>query len=1303
MIRPLGKGIRQLGLLLLVSIALLVLAAQYFLAHISDYHSQIESSLSRTLGTPVSIGEIKGKWRGFGPELELHDIQLLDEAGNSRLRLTKVRTYLHLLDSLLAGRLMPREITLHDLTLLIKRRADRSIIVAGLEGDDGSSSASGVSLFGMPFRVHVVNAELHFEDELHTFGNKRLSGIDLKIDGAAEHFHVSASVSPKYGDLQISANLKGDPTIPGGWSGETYASGKRVDFVRLLGNLLPWNMKVQSGVGELEVWSHWRQGLATDVRGNLKIQNAAVVANSNPFSLDLFEGQFGWSRNASRWRLDLDQLKLQRNGLPLQGLRNASILFHELDAGYQLSGKINSLEIMDLTQLSRLSPFSQIDQENPSSPLPSETLDWISQLSPSGQVKELSVSITDADGLIDWNLFAQFDDFNCKKQGKIPALSNISGSISASSQGGRLLLDSSAVEMEFETLFREKIALDQLTGELNWEFSPQGEIVITANQLLLKNRDFTTQSRFRLELPGDGSSPFLDLQSDFQDVDGSQTPHYVPMGIMQPQTVAWLDQAIIAGRIPQGTALLRGPLKDFPFHITHTGRFEALFDVKDVTVSYLSEWPQVHQLDGEVRFLGNGLEINSSKGLIYDSNIQQARVTIAGLKPFSDINIHGKTTGPLNNGLRLFRETPLRKTFGRAFKGITAKGRAEVELELVVPHDKVHYQLDGAITLIDSSMLLKEWNLKLEETQGTLTFDLNGVYADNIKTHALGNPLQIATSPSDTHQGYIQVKATGPIGMNTLARHFADMDASKLIGSSIWQLNLELPPLNAGPELPLYIQATSDLKGMEIQFPAPIGKQRQDEISFRLDTQLIAARPDTLEIHYGNIAQLLLKLQSTSNEQGESTTEIQAGEVALGDIALSGQPLPETGLRINAQLEQLKLSPWLELINDSSGTGNTPKLAHLHANIDHLELNGSQLESLSLTINSDPEWWRGMIRSQQLGGTFSYPKMPQTGTAEAHLDFIKLTLQASEEKPKPASTPKPKNFGIDPRTLPPIRLVADHLMINEGDFGTLTITADQVPQGLSITRIAIGKEAQQLSGTGSWLISPEQAARTALNLSLKSDSLGDLLTDLKLVENLQQAPATISGEYSWSGNPVDVSAINLEGDTRLMISQGKVPKIEPGLGRLFGLLNISTLQRRLSLDFSDLFDKGFSFDKIEGNVQFAQGKALTDDLIIDGPAARIEISGAADLTDATLDHQVLVSGKLSSTLPLAGTLTGGPAVGAALLIAQQLIGDQMDKISAVKYSISGPWDEPEILNDTDSNSNEDENRGRSSADDFEDF
>jgi uncharacterized protein YhdP len=202
--------------------------------------------------------------------------------------------------------------------------------------------------------------------------------------------------------------------------------------------------------------------------------------------------------------------------------------------------------------------------------------------------------------------------------------------------------------------------------------------------------------------------------------------------------------------------------------------------------------------------------------------------------------------------------------------------------------------------------------------------------------------------------------------------------------------------------------------------------------------------------------------------------------------------------------------------------------------------------------------------------------------------------------------------------------------------------------------------------------------RTNLKLDMQTDSLGKLLNTLGFDPKLKQAPATISANLSWSGNPRHFNKTDVTGQLDLSIGEGRLLKVNPGLGRILGLLNVSALTRRLTMDFSDTFKKGFSFDKAEGAFNLDRGDAYTNDFMIEGPAGTIEITGRTGLVSQDFDQLVTINPAISTTIPVAGALAGGPAVGVALVVAQKIFGKAVDKVSTSKYTVTGSWDNPRI-------------------------
>ena len=103
-----------------------------------------------------------------------------------------------------------------------------------------------------------------------------------------------------------------------------------------------------------------------------------------------------------------------------------------------------------------------------------------------------------------------------------------------------------------------------------------------------------------------------------------------------------------------------------------------------------------------------------------------------------------------------------------------------------------------------------------------------------------------------------------------------------------------------------------------------------------------------------------------------------------------------------------------------------------------------------------------------------------------------------------------------------------------------------------------------------------------------------------------------------------------------------------------------------------------SFDEISGTFTISDGQAYTNNLTMDAPSSQVEVSGRIGLTDEDYDQHVRVIPNLSSTLPVAGALAGGPGLAVVMLITHQLLQKPIDKLTEFEYRVSGPWKSPEI-------------------------
>ncbi|KAB8318523.1 hypothetical protein SD81_015550, partial [Tolypothrix campylonemoides VB511288] len=195
---------------------------------------------------------------------------------------------------------------------------------------------------------------------------------------------------------------------------------------------------------------------------------------------------------------------------------------------------------------------------------------------------------------------------------------------------------------------------------------------------------------------------------------------------------------------------------------------------------------------------------------------------------------------------------------------------------------------------------------------------------------------------------------------------------------------------------------------------------------------------------------------------------------------------------------------------------------------------------------------------------------------------------------------------------------------------------------------------------------------------IASEDFGALLAGLGAGGRVDGGRGTAQLDASWPGSPAAFSVPALDGRLTLDVRDGRLLELEPGAGRVLGLLSVAELPRRLTLDFRDFFAKGFAFNRIGGAVAFDGGRARSDALAIDGPSASIAIGGTADLRAQSFDQTIEVRPKAGGLLTVAGALAGGP-VGAAIgAAANAVLQKPIGAMAARTYRVTGPWKAPRV-------------------------
>jgi len=218
------------------------------------------------------------------------------------------------------------------------------------------------------------------------------------------------------------------------------------------------------------------------------------------------------------------------------------------------------------------------------------------------------------------------------------------------------------------------------------------------------------------------------------------------------------------------------------------------------------------------------------------------------------------------------------------------------------------------------------------------------------------------------------------------------------------------------------------------------------------------------------------------------------------------------------------------------------------------------------------------------------------------------------------------------------------------------------------------------SAEGVWAA---EAANTSIKAKLSSSDVGKLHQQWGFDLSIRDTPGKLDAELGWPGSPIDFSLQRSHGTLDLNFGKGHITRESANAEkvlRVASLLSIQSITRRLSLDFSDLFKEGFFYDSLRGRFTLADGKAVTEDTYVDGVSAGIAIRGETDFVRKSLNQQIEVTPKLSSSLPVLVGWAISPTSGAIVWLMNKLFIEPMVKVvTGLQYTVTGSWDNPTVV------------------------
>lgn len=1211
---------------------LAILAIALLFPRLPEYRAEIEQWLNIVLAQPIRLGKIDTFWLDGLPTISLFQIEFLDpQTQKSLASVAHLQVSFDLLASLRTWQVITRNASIRGSQLSLIHQADGSVILKGLP------------------TITTTDAMPTSTDP------PQLLQWLLQQSYLSIHATTLTLLEPKQPPLHL-ANLQVTIHTQGT---EHWISGTTE---------LPKNVVqgVRGGLFTFELLTTWKKTRLLGVKGTFSLTEAQFVSTAlqdvapcNPPTCQL--GIWGFLLPQMSGRIQATQ---QINGMWQVIIKD--LLLKDQQQRWLLSeAKWYIIPTPHFFQI--VGSATEIDL--------GKLLNWINELAgdTNPNLRETIAALHLQGKLHDirwqyvahetnkWRFRSRFSELAMESQGELPAVRDLSGEMDIHSQGGSLDFTRADLNIQANSLYTHPLALQQVNGTVRWEQKPEGWQVYIKELQAIDLQKTVVKANGYLLIPNNSTVPQSDITISLSKTNMTQVPYYIPDKVLS-DLHQWLSNALVTGLLHHVELKLQGPV-DQLFSIKKP-TFQLLAQVKNVTLDYAKGFPKLQQLDADLSIKNNKLTIKSTQGKIFNSRIQSVAVTIDNLTAEkSTAVVDGKINGQAADGLRYVKESPLNQEVN--LDDVDIKGAINLQLDLQIPLYNKSGTTKGIITFKDATVQYRDINAIMHKVNGEFHFSENGIFTQNLAGQVFDKKVNLEIKTLEKAKpARLRVQLTGQADSTFLAQQLPQLSADlanlpiydHLTGTMQWQTTIEV--ISAEKTTELHFEA--DLTNMAIELPQPLGKIKQEKQILSFTTKLTQQEENNyLRFRYGEILNGIF----TFDQQG-----IERGTLVFGtELA---QLTSNTGLRFIGQMPTFTLTDWLPFIATEQ-TNSTPLDIILNVTVDNFILFEQPLKNVHLQTEYLHSHLRFAITGENIEGNIVYDGKKDNELLNIAFNrlYIKLPTQANKKEDISIDS-------LDPRTLPKINFYCRNLAIQNNQLGVVKLNTTPTQHGLSLNATAKTKYAY-LQIQGQW--SSNQHSTTQLTALLTSHNTGQMLKQFGFQKSPIEGGSTeIQLQADWSDAPYAVKIDKINGKLDILLKSGEIVDVDPGVGRLFGLFDLHSLPQRLSLDFRDIFNKGFAFTTIAGNFTIKEGNAYTENTILQGPAAHIKFQGRTGLVAHDYEQTVTVIPHISSTLPVAGALVGGLGIGAIALIIQTLMQEEIENAMRYEYSITGSWENPVI-------------------------
>lgn len=1338
------------------------------LPRIDDFRPRIEAFVSAKLHAQLRIEKLAPHWSGLEPGIDVTGLTIRNRDGRVALAVPHATATLSW-STLMRGKPALASLVVERPDLLVVRAADGSLTVAGVAVP--TTHTGGDSTFSnwvLSQRAIVLRgATLRWHDRMRRAPELALHDIRAGIfNGGLEH-RVALQAPPEgvllKGPLDFRARFRhrpfAEPGKPQNWKGQAYVSTGPVD-VPTLARYVTLPVEVYAGRVDNAIWATFSDGRIRSAQGELQGADVALRVRPTQPRLDVPLARLGWAaqiRRQNDYRIRLADVHAELGQPPLADGTpvTRTLAFATLTGRYRLPS-VEHGELMSVTgdrvDLGVLAEFSR------ALPVPARFLDQLVRFDPRGLIANYTIEVERArpendeaaseervvgtapvvryrvKGVLEGiSLAAQEPPPGLSPAGHprvgLPGFENLWGRIDADENRGTVSVDTANAALTLPGAFDDpRLTFDRLRGRGQWTVTPapgqpHRAFTVSVPELSVENTDTAGRIVATYRNPGHGRGS-LDLNARVDRAALPSLPRYLPTSIGE-HLRHYLAHGLRDGLAKDATIEVRGELDKFPysrepdagvFRIVAPfsgGRFDpSPYPAKMLKTGEPDVWPAIDDIRGVFSLAENVLRFDIDRARYKRVVLQRVNGRIDDLgNHLSSLVVDGKARGPLADFVDYLNRSAAGAMTGRLGESVRAGGPATLDLTLTVPRTvQPHVSVAGTLGFEGNTLEHADWPA-LERLTGRAHFTEHTLALERLAGRWLGGEMR--ADGSLNAQGGYALDVSGRIAADSAREWALEGPAGKLLGRLYGSAPYSLSVRGTKQSLP-QIRAHSDLTGLALDLPAPLGKPLGTPMPFSLTVKPAGEESAPLaraDLQLGPVSAAYLLRRDPARPGNAQALEVVRGAIGAGRPA----QLPARGVSATVDLDSLDLDAWRGLADDLSGQGAlgsgsgtsfdvpTPARARIGSPASDGTMSPFEPTQFTAHVNRltllEREWthvdvdsarsrrdWNTRIDSDQLAGTLSWQRDAAhnpAGVVKAHFTKAAVPVKVGHELVGRISA-------AANRQMPAIDLTIDDLVVRGRSFGRLAVNAHNFEENgvpvWQLDKLELANSAARLHASANWRtarrlgaeVDDDTPRRTLIDFKLDIADAGGLLDQLGLPRTVKAGSGTLSGTIGWRGEPTAVDYPSLRGRVALDLQHGQILKVDPGVAKLLGVLSLQSLARVVTLNFRDVMGQGLPFERVTGTGNIRDGIGRTDDFKIVTAPARAELQGTVDLAAETQDLRVNVTPTLNAGSAVIAATIVNPLFGVGALVANLALSQSISRAFATRYAITGSWSHPHV-------------------------